>query len=183
MEIQLWISAPHATSLRSGSKAGDLTGKATAPASPLWMHPAPSDFRAGLVSNFDDASTRTAFGPSWEAFEGVHMNLVVGGAQGSHGSLVMSGDVKADRPAYLWPGMVFIPSGLLRVPSNLSSKLGLQFWAKGDGRTYRVVIVGEAGPQEKVFKPGPNCRSIGSLLTTSRKLIRNGCKLSTRGFA
>ena len=118
-----------------------------------------SGVKEGLVSNFDNGSIHTAFGSPWEPFDGVQLKPVTEGAQGSTGSVLMSGEVKPDRPAYIWPGIAFMPSGLRRVFVDLSSKSGLRFWAKGDGRAYRVVIV-SAGPAgtsqpERVFKSGP----------------------------
>jgi imidazolonepropionase-like amidohydrolase len=115
----------------------------------------PDGVQAGWISHFDDGTFRTAFGSSWEAFEGIQIKLVPNGALGSLGALAVSGEVKSDRPAYIWPGVVFTPSGLFQVPVNLSSKIGLRFWARGDGRAYRVAIVGAARrPQEKLFQPG-----------------------------
>ena len=114
----------------------------------------PDGVQAGWISHFDDGTFRTAFGPSWEAFEGVQMKLVPNGAQGSPGAFAVSGEVESDRPGYVWPGIVFTPSGLPQVPVNLSSKTGLRFWARGDGRAYRVAIAGAARPQEKQFQPG-----------------------------
>jgi imidazolonepropionase-like amidohydrolase len=116
----------------------------------------PPGLKAGLVSSFNDGSTRTAFGPSWEAFDGVEIKLVAGGGLASREALMMLGNVAPNRPSYLWPGIVFTPSGLRRTPADLSSKSGLRFWAKGDGRTYRVVLVGAGGQrdfQERAFKP------------------------------
>ena len=86
------------------------------------------------------------------------MKIVFEGARTTPRALAISGDVKKDRPAYLWPGILFMPSGQRRVYSDLSSKAGFRFWAKGDGRTYRVAIVGAAGNPipEQVFKPGPD---------------------------
>jgi hypothetical protein len=114
----------------------------------------PEGLQVGGISDFNDGSVRTGFGSPWQAFDGVQMKVVTGGARGSRGALAVLGEVQPNRPSYVWSGIVFMLSGRRRVYVDLSSKSGLEFWARGDGRIYRVVIVDAGGPKEKVFQPG-----------------------------
>jgi len=52
----------------------------------------------------------------------------------------VSGEIVAGA-AFPWAGVLFVPSGELDEPANLSSKKNITFWAKGDGRTYSLAVM------------------------------------------
>jgi hypothetical protein len=114
-----------------------------------------SDLDFWTIGDFDNGTLLTQLGTSWQSFDHVTMKLITPGANGSRGALAMFGEVRPNRPAYLWPGIVFFPSGVPRRAMDFSSKKGLIFWARGDGKPYRVVLTTFGGPREKVFTPGP----------------------------
>jgi imidazolonepropionase-like amidohydrolase len=97
-----------------------------------------SDFEAGVSASFGfgwQVSTDSLMGGASEA----SMRVVPGGAQGSRGSLEISGSVKPGS-MYPWAGPMFFPGPKPMVPANLSQFKTLRFWAKGDGGTYRVLV-------------------------------------------
>jgi len=112
---------------------------------------APKGSEAGLVSDFDDGTTAAQFGAGWststDAIAGgksqVEIGIVDGGALGSAKSLAIHGTIS---PAFAqpWAGVMFSPGTQPFQPANLSAKHELRFWAKGDGRTYRVFMFVES---------------------------------------
>jgi hypothetical protein len=55
-------------------------------------------------------------------------------------------------------GAIFYPSAAPWTPANLASKKGLSFWAKGDGKTYQVMIFSGSvmsRPATVTFTAGP----------------------------
>lgn len=67
------------------------------------------------------------------------IKVVSGGANGSPGSLLISGNLSTGS-ARPFAGAMFFPGTTAFAPANLSSKRGISFWAKGDGRTYSVMM-------------------------------------------
>jgi hypothetical protein len=112
---------------------------------------APSGSEAGLVSDFDDGTTATRFGAGWaistDAMAGgkssAEMSVVDGGAEGSAKSLAVRGTI-SNAFAQAWAGAMFSPGKQIFQPANLSAKKELHFWAKGDGKTYRVFFFAES---------------------------------------
>jgi hypothetical protein len=72
------------------------------------------------------------------------MKVVDGGANGSKHSLQISGTVSNAFP-YPWAGVMFSPGAAPFAPANLSSKKAIHFWARGDARTYRVMVFTASG--------------------------------------
>ena len=89
-----------------------------------------------------DARFGTGWTPSTDAMRGgtsdVELKTVTGGAKGTKGALLVSGEIKGDS-AFGWAGAMFSPAAPM-APANLSSKKMLTFFAKGDGGKYRVMI-------------------------------------------
>ena len=107
----------------------------------------PAGSESGLISDFKDGTARTHFGLSWmpcsDSMSGgkssVAMRVADGaGIDGCRG-LVVEGEVDPALPEP-WAGIVFHPGGSPFVPSNLSSKKTVRFWARGDGGQYHLVI-------------------------------------------
>jgi len=120
--------------------------------------PAPVGSESGLVSDFEDGQLGARFGSGWQVTiesEGsghatAQMQVVPEGANGGKGSLLIIGEVGGDTPLS-WAGAVFLPGETPWEPANLSEKKGLTFWAKGDGKTYRVMLF--AGRMGKASLP------------------------------
>ncbi|MEO8449158.1 MAG: amidohydrolase family protein [Gemmatimonadota bacterium] len=125
---------------------------------------APSGSEAGAVSTFDDGSTRAAFGGwsvSTDDIAGgkstATITAVDGGAQGSKGALKIAGTI-APPFAYPWAGAMFSPGPQPMAPADLSAKKEIRFWAKGDGKQYRVMMFAASRgqmPLTQTFVAGP----------------------------
>lgn len=106
----------------------------------------PAGSENGLVSDFEDGTTRTAFGAGWAVTTDSVMGgsstaefrVVPEGVNGGKGSLLITGEVA--QAAFPWAGVNFYPGPAPFTPANLSTKQGLSFWTKGDGRGYRVLL-------------------------------------------
>jgi imidazolonepropionase-like amidohydrolase/ABC-type multidrug transport system permease subunit len=115
---------------------------------------APAGSESGLVSDFDEGTPSAKFGSGWikssDSMMGgksvADFKIAEGGAENSKGSLEIDGDVLPGY-AYPWAGAMFMPGAQPFAPANLSSKKTISFWAKGDGKTYRVMLfAASAGP-------------------------------------
>jgi imidazolonepropionase-like amidohydrolase len=144
----------YAASVMAERKAAVAAAKANVPAVEL-----------GTISDFDDGGLKTAFGAGWsestDSIIGgkstVKFAVVDGGAEGSAKSLRVEGSVAGGTP-YPWGAVMFSPGAAPFAPTNLSGKSALQFWAKGDGGTYRVMMFTTGGgqvPQVAPFVAGP----------------------------
>lgn len=108
---------------------------------------APVGSESGLVSDFEDGTTRTLFGAGWsittDAVRGgkstARYEVVPDGANGSKYALHITGEIVPGLP-FAWAGAMFHPAAQQWTPANLSDKHGLSFWAKGDGRTYNATF-------------------------------------------
>jgi imidazolonepropionase-like amidohydrolase len=132
--------------------------------------PAPAGSESGLISNFDDGTTNAKFGAGWsvstDSVAGgkstAEMKLIEGGANGSKGALQITGTI-SDALPYAWAGAMFSPGPAPFTPANLSAKKTLHFWARGDARTYRVMIFTTGGgrfPATKNFSVGPEWKEV-----------------------
>jgi imidazolonepropionase-like amidohydrolase len=132
--------------------------------------PAPAGSESGLISNFDGGTTNTKFGAGWsvstDSVAGgnsmAEMKLIAGGANGSKGALEITGTI-SDALPYAWAGAMFSPGPAPLAPANLSGKKMLHFWARGDSRTYRVMIFTTSGgriPAMKNFSVGPDWKEV-----------------------
>jgi imidazolonepropionase-like amidohydrolase len=120
---------------------------------------------AGELSDFEDGTTKAAFGFGWQATADklaggkseAEIKVVPGGANGSKYSLLVEGEV---RPGFVFPfaGAAFYPAAKPMQPANLSGAKSIRFRAKGDGQTYRVMVYTRAGgymPGMQTFAAGP----------------------------
>jgi hypothetical protein len=105
-----------------------------------------------LISDFEDGTTKTNFGAGWsistDAIAGgksaAEMKVADGGANASKHSLQIAGTV-SNAFAYPWAGVMFSPGPAPFAPANLSAKKSIHFWARGDGRSYRVMVFTGSG--------------------------------------
>jgi len=122
---------------------GGESGTALAP-------PPPMGSESGVVSNFDDLKVSAKYG-DWRTTSDAEMGgkstatmkAVEGGANGTKGALQISGEIVSGAQ-FSWAGVFFYPGSSPDDTANLSSKKGLSFWAKGDGRGYAVALQTEA---------------------------------------
>jgi len=136
---------------RTGYRAGLERARAAAAL-------APPGSESGLVSDFNDGTTKTAFGSGWQ----VTTDVLVGGKSKAemkvlNGALHVTGTVIAGSPAQ-WAGAMFLPGASMMAPVNLSSKKIIQLRAKGDGKTYSVLVFTTSGgraPAIQTFTAGP----------------------------
>jgi imidazolonepropionase-like amidohydrolase len=136
-------------------------------AAKLRNQPSPEGSADGLVSNFEGpegSAPKAVFGFGWQEstdkFVGgnstVKYALAKGGANGSNDSLRITGTV-TDKTQPRWAGVLFCPGKAMMAPANLSSKKTISFWAKGDGKTYTVMLFAQSfgfRPIEKRFSAG-----------------------------
>lgn len=108
---------------------------------------APVGSETGLVSDFTDGTASTRFGAGWDistdSMRGgqstAAYSIVEEGANGSRGALQITGTIAPALP-FAWAGVNFYPGPTQWAPANLSQKTGISFWAKGDGKTYNIMI-------------------------------------------
>ncbi len=124
------------------------------------LPPPPAGSEKALVSSFEDPKVTSAYG-SWivatDAMMGgsstASMEVVKGGADGSKGSLRVSGQLAAGA-SFGFAGVLFAPESSLREAANLSGKKEIVFWARGDGQSYSVLVATESrAGQMPVMKP------------------------------
>ena len=109
--------------------------------------PPPPGSEAGVIADFEDGKLTPKFGSglttSTDSLRGgtstVDLKVVPGGAGGSKQALAVSGETKGDS-GFAWAGVMFSPGAMPMAPANLSAKKTLRFFAKGDGKRYRVMI-------------------------------------------
>jgi beta-glucosidase len=129
--------------------------------------PPPPGSESGVVSTFDEGKVASNYG-SWvvstDATNGgkstATMEVVQPGANGSKGALQVTGEI-VPGAQFSWAGVMFTPGSAPMEPVNLSSKKGISFWAKGDGKTYALVVLTQARfgqngmPAMTIFAAGP----------------------------
>jgi imidazolonepropionase-like amidohydrolase len=124
----------------------------------------------GMVSDFESGKPDAAFGAGWststDAMVGGNstavMNVVDGGANGSKSALQVTGEIKTGF-AYPWAGAMVCPGTPMFTPVNASEAKGIDFWTKGDGATYRVMIFTEESgriPLTQTFVAGPEWKEV-----------------------
>jgi imidazolonepropionase-like amidohydrolase len=112
---------------------------------------APAGSESGLVSDFEDGKATAKFGVGWDiSTDGVAqgkstaaMKVTDGGVNNSKYSLQVTGNIDGALP-YAWAGAIFFPGNAPFAPVNLSMKKQVRFWAKGDGKTYRVMLFSQS---------------------------------------
>jgi imidazolonepropionase-like amidohydrolase len=117
----------------------------------------PAGLESGAISDFNDGTMKSAFGAGWM----VSTDEVAGGkSKGelsvAEGALVVRGTIVGPLP-YAWAGAMFSPAAVPFQPANVSSKKALRFRARGDGKTYRVMLFATSTgymPLVKTFTAG-----------------------------
>ena len=130
--------------------------------------PPPPGSASGMVSDFDDSKVSANYG-SWMAAgdsmnggkSAASMQVVSPGADNTNGALEITGEVVAGQ-AFAWAGALYSPAAAPMQPVNLSGKKSISFWAKGDGKTYTLIVLtesrsGNSGelPAMTTFSAGP----------------------------
>lgn len=127
---------------------------------------APAGSESGLVSDCEQETPQTKFGAGWmistDSMIGgkstAQIKIAAGGAQGSKGCLDVTGEVSAGNASAGWAGALFSPGKAMMAPANLSARKSLSFWAKGEGRSYTVMIFAQSSgyrPAQQNFTAGP----------------------------
>jgi len=127
--------------------------------------PAPEGFGDGLISDFEGEMISARFGAGWmvstDSFMGgkskAELSLVDGGAEGSGRALLIKGEI-AEAGSIRWAAAMFSPGKAPMTPANLSSKKVLSFRAKGEGKTFAVMVYSQSAgfiPKVLAFQVGP----------------------------
>jgi imidazolonepropionase-like amidohydrolase len=117
----------------------------------------------GRISDFEDGTMSSSFG-SWadstDALRGgssvVQRSVVEGGAESGR-AMEVSGEIRPGSP-YPWSGAIFMPGAQPMAPADLSGARELVFSARGDGKTYQVLVFATslgAMPAIRPFVAGP----------------------------
>lgn len=121
------------------------------------------------VSDFDGGKITSRFGHGWVATTDQEaggksvgtIRLVQGGAQGTAGALEVSGEVK---PGFVfpWSGAMFFPADKPMDPVDFSAKQGVDFWVRGDGGTYTLMLFtgDQQIPLMQQFNAGPDWQEV-----------------------
>ncbi len=125
--------------------------------------PLPPGAESGLISDFEDAKVDAKFGAGWapstDSIAGgkstAELSILDGGANGSAHALQINGEiVKAF--AFPWAGAMFMPGAAPMQPANLSHFTKITFWAKGDGKAARLMVMAKSlgmMPAQRDFTP------------------------------
>jgi hypothetical protein len=128
--------------------------------------PAPAGSESGWIADFErEGAPEARFGAGWsistDQIAGgksiAKLEVVPGGAEGSKSALRVSGEV-VQGFAFPWSGVMFSPGPTPMAPANLSARKAIQFWAKGDGQTYQIMLFSQHlgyRPATQTFTAGP----------------------------
>jgi len=134
------------------------------------LPPPPAGSVSGMVSNFDDLKVAATYGswiPASDKMNGGKstsaLQVVQPGADGTKGALQITGEVISDSASpFQFAGALYSPAQTPMQPANLSSKKNISFWAKGDGKSYTLIVLtesrsGNSGemPAMTTFTAGP----------------------------
>jgi imidazolonepropionase-like amidohydrolase len=130
---------------------------------------APPGSESGTIATFESGKLDARFGAGWststDALRGgssvAKLDVVSGGAKSKYG-LHVSGVIK-EGFQFPWAGAMFSPGASPMSAANLSKKKALSFYAKGDGRTYRVMLfASQLGftPAIRTFVAGPDWKKV-----------------------
>ena len=134
-------------------KVVDLNGQAGTPAT---LKPKGSE--SGVVSTFDDLKIAANFG-SWTVMTDsvmggkstATMDAVSGGANGTKGAMRVAGE-NVKGAGFIFGGAVYSPGPGMMQGADLSDKRNITFWAKGDGKTCRLLIFTDTKGQNPTFR-------------------------------
>ena len=99
-----------------------------------------------------------------------NITLIHPGADGTHGALRVSGEIKAGFPYGPWAGAIWLPGRYPTQPADLSAKKVLTFWARGTPGSYNMMLsTGSANsiPLYSSFVIGKQWKEYHILLATS----------------
>ncbi|HEY2467676.1 MAG TPA: CIA30 family protein [Terracidiphilus sp.] len=159
---------------------------------PVATAPVPVGSETSMVSNFDRGKTSAAYGmwiPASDTMNGGKSNskleVVEPGADGTKSAMQVSGEVIAGGQI-IFAGALYSPGPAPMQPVNLSKKSTISFWAKGDGKTYTLLVLtaarngqnGEA-PAMSSFTAGPEWKQYTFPFST---FDTDGSDLSGIGF-
>ncbi|MGA3260056.1 MAG: CIA30 family protein [Bryobacteraceae bacterium] len=134
-------------------KVVDLNGQAGTPAT---LKPKGSE--SGVVSTFDDLKIAANFG-KWTVMTDsmmggkstATMDAVAGGANGTKGAMRVAGE-NVKGAGFIFGGAVYSPGPGMMQGADLSDKRNITFWAKGDGKTCRLLIFTDTKGQNPTFR-------------------------------
>ncbi len=121
--------------------------------------PPPEHSESGWISDFEGDNIASNFGAGWSVSTDTMMGgkstsqyqLVKEGAQGSQGALLITGNL-VQGSQYQWAGALFSPGEGMMMPANLAFKKSISLWAKGDGKTYVVMVFAQSLGFTPVFE-------------------------------
>ena len=158
--VEVWRAGARLDRAAFRARVAEATAKAAA------APPAPPELaESGKVSDFEDGTPDARFGQPWsvstDAMMGgkstVELAVVDGGAETPAKALELRGEVVAGGPT-AWAGAIFSPGARPFTATDLSAKGGVSFFARGDGRTYTVMVfAAKRGrmPSVRTFTAGP----------------------------
>ncbi|HET9409064.1 MAG TPA: hypothetical protein VFO39_17605 [Candidatus Sulfotelmatobacter sp.] len=120
----------------------------------------PAGSESGLISDFENGNPTTSFGLGWMASSGsllgehkpeAQISVVDGGANDSSKALKIAGEIAPG--VFGWAGAMFFPGSRPMAPVNLSGKSAITFSAKGDGRTYQLLLLAKSKGPMPLAKP------------------------------
>jgi len=157
------------------------------------LPPPPAGSESGVVSTFDDGKVAANFGmwiPAGDSMNGgkssSKLSVIEPGADGTKGAMQVDGEViVAPGAQFSFAGGLYFPGAAPMQPANLSSKQGISFWARGDGKTYTLIVLtesrnGSSGiPAMTTFVAGPEWKKYTFPFST---FATDGSDLSGLGF-
>lgn len=103
-----------------------------------------------MVSSFDEGKVAATYGmwvPASDTMNGgkssSKLDVVAPGAAHTKGALQVTGEV-VPGGQFIFAGALFSPGTAPMQPANLSKKSTISFWAKGDGKSYTLLVLTEA---------------------------------------
>ena len=122
---------------------------------------APDRSAAGVISDFEAGSLDNRFGQPWtqstDAMMGgastVKLDVVGGGAGRAGKALAITGTIVTGKTPVAWAGALFSPGKTMFEPVNLSATKGLRFKAKGDGKSYAVMVFSRRRGPTPIMQP------------------------------
>ena len=119
---------------------------------------APRGLDANVLSDFETGTLVAAFGTTWiPSADDIAGGKSTGAVKAEKGAMSISGTIDPALP-YAWYGAMWSPADMPMSPANLSSKKELRFSARGDGKTYRVMVFAQSKgmmPLMQTFVAGP----------------------------
>jgi beta-glucosidase len=154
--------------------------------------PVPPGSETNMVSNFDDGKTAAAYGmwiPASDSMNGgkssSKLDAVQPGAANTKGAMQVTGELVSGGQLS-FAGALFSPGTPPMKPANLSKKNTISFWAKGDGKTYTLIVLTESrngqngeAPAMTSFVAGPEWKQYTFPFST---FDTDGSDLSAIGF-